>query len=85
MRLGEILQYFYVPIERIFDGTDQENSKKTRRKEWRKEKEENFTNVEVRILLCSPLVGNALRLLPYCNPPSGEPLVWNIPYNIICL
>ncbi len=78
----------YIPMERIFDGTNEENSKKqgknghirkiqknkeemdisgkfkkTRRKEWRKEKKENFTYVEVP-LLCSPLVGDALRLLP---------------------
>ncbi len=45
----------HVPMERFYDGTrsrkfentrrkgtDQENSKKTRRKEWRKEKEEIF-------------------------------------------
>jgi hypothetical protein len=25
--VGEILLYFYVPMERFFDGTDQENSK----------------------------------------------------------
>jgi hypothetical protein len=29
-------------MERFFDGTNQENSKKTTRKEWRKEKEENL-------------------------------------------
>jgi hypothetical protein len=32
--------------------------RKTRRKEWRKEKEEIFTYVEVPILMCSPSVGN---------------------------
>jgi hypothetical protein len=37
------------------------NSKnKTRRKEWKKEKEETFTYVEVPILMCSPWVGNML-------------------------
>ncbi len=52
--------------------------KQTRRKEWKKEKEEIysylfFTFVEVPILVCSPSVENALGLLPLCNPPSGEP------------
>jgi hypothetical protein len=47
--------------------------KKTRRKEWRKEKEEIFKYVEVPILVCSPSVRNALGLLPSCDPPSGEP------------
>jgi hypothetical protein len=58
-------------------GTDQEIKKKTRRKEWRKEKEETFTYVEVPILEC---VGNTLgplcvrnTLRPLCDPPSGEP------------
>jgi len=45
--------------ERVISG----KFKKTRRKEWRKEKEIFFTYVEVP-LLCSPLVGDALRLLP---------------------
>jgi hypothetical protein len=36
--------------------------KKTRRKEWRKEKEKNFTYMEVP-LLYSPMVGDALGLL----------------------
>ncbi len=75
----EIWLYFlcsHVPMERFFDGTDQENSKtqggkdrlgkfkKTRRKEWRKEKEEIVKYVEIPILVCSPLVRNALRLPP---------------------
>jgi hypothetical protein len=47
--------------------------KKTRRKEWRKEKEEISMYVEVPILVCSPWVGNTLGLPPSCNPPSGEP------------
>jgi hypothetical protein len=53
------------------------NSKKTRRKEWRKEKEENFffpiCGGSHSRVLCSPLVGNTLRLVPSCNPPSREP------------
>jgi hypothetical protein len=45
--------------------------KKTRRKEWRKEKEEIFMYVEV--LMCFPSVGNTLGVPPSCDPPSGEP------------
>ncbi len=84
----EIPLYFlcsHVPMERFFDGTDQENSKtqggkdrsgkfkKTRRKEWRKEKVEIVTYVEVPILVCSPSVGNTLGLPCSCETPSGEP------------
>ncbi len=73
-------------MERFFDGTDQENSKtkggkgqikriqkKQEGKEWRKEKEEIFMYVEVPILMCFPLVRNALGLPASCDPPSGEP------------
>jgi len=73
-------------MERFFDGTDQENSKtqegkgqirkiqkRKRKKEWRKEKEEIFTYAKGPIQVGSPLVGNALGLLPSCDPPSGEP------------
>jgi hypothetical protein len=39
--------------------------------------------VEVPILVCSPSVGNTLRLPLSCNPPSGEPtLCGNLPHNI---
>ncbi len=37
-----------------------EKLKKTRMKEWRKEKEENFGCVKVAIHECFPSVGNAL-------------------------
>jgi hypothetical protein len=43
--------------------------KKTRRKEWNKEKEEIFTHLEVPKLMYSPSVGNALRLPPFCDLP----------------
>jgi hypothetical protein len=33
---------------------------KTRRKEWRKEREEIFAYLDVPILMCSPLVGDTL-------------------------
>jgi len=35
--------------------------------------ERKSTYVEVPILVCSPSVGNALRLPPLCDSPSGEP------------
>jgi hypothetical protein len=78
--VGEILLYFYVPMfswKDFLDGTDQENSKtqggkgqirkiqkRKRKKEWRKEKEEIFTEGPIQV--GSPLVGNALGLLPSC-------------------
>jgi hypothetical protein len=70
----EILLYFYVPMERLFDGTDQENSKNMKGKNEGTKKKRFFFfcffcyGWEVPILVCSPLVGNTLRL-----PPSGEP------------
>jgi hypothetical protein len=70
--VGEIPLYFYVPMKRFFDGTDQDNSKKEKRKEWRKEKEEIFTDVEVPILVCSPSARNGLMLPPSCNLPLEE-------------
>ncbi len=44
----------HIQMEIFFDGTDQENSEKKRRKEWRKEKEEIFRYMEFSILVCSP-------------------------------
>ncbi len=44
----------HIQMEIFFDGTDQENSEKRRRKEWRKEKEEIFRYMEFSILVCSP-------------------------------
>jgi hypothetical protein len=51
---------------------------KTKRKEW-KEFFIIFMYVEVPILVCFPLVENALELLPSCDLPSREPLVWGPP------
>jgi hypothetical protein len=51
-------------------GTDQENFKKTRRKEWMKKKEKIFIYMEVPILMCSPSVGNTFGLLTSCYTPS---------------
>jgi hypothetical protein len=42
---------------------------KTRRKEWKKEKEEIFTYLQVPKLVYSPSVRNALRLPPFCDLP----------------
>jgi hypothetical protein len=73
--------YFYFLMERFFAGTDQEKFKNTRKKgkdqenskkQWRKEKQEIFTFVEVLILMCSVLVRHQ-GLPPSRNPPSGEP------------
>ncbi len=73
----------HIPMERFFDARDQKNSKtqggkvhirklkKTRRKEWRKEKEETVTYLEVPLQMCSRCVGNTLG--PSCDPRSGEP------------
>jgi hypothetical protein len=47
--------------------------RKTRRKDWRKEKEEILTCLEVPILVCYLSMGNTFWLPPSCEPPSGEP------------
>jgi hypothetical protein len=57
-------------------GTDQENAKN----QWRKEKQEIFTFLEVLILMCSASVRHQ-GLPPSCNPPSGEPTHTEPPYN----
>jgi hypothetical protein len=91
--VGEIPLYFYVPMKRFFDETDQDDSKtqggkgqirkiQKKGKEWRKEKEEIFTDVEVPILVCSPSARNALVLPPSCNLPLGElTRMGTSPYN----
>jgi hypothetical protein len=75
------------PMERFFDGMDQENSKtqggkggikriqknKKERKNGGKKTKRFFTYVEVPILMCFPSVGNALGLPASCDPPLGEP------------
>ncbi len=88
----------HVPMERFFDGTDQENSKtqggkgqisknfKTRRKEWRKEKK-RFWRRYVPILVCSPSVRKAREESPGATALM-QPSLWrthsygNLPYNI---
>ncbi len=70
----DFLMGWITKIEKQKEEMDKsEKFKKTRRKEWRKEKEEIVKYVEIPILVCSPLVRNALRLPPWCDPPSGEP------------
>jgi hypothetical protein len=73
--------------ERFFDGTDQENSKTTRRKgtdqENLKKQEGKNGGKKKKRFPCTwrfpysgvpiHMDGNALGLLPSCNPPSGEP------------
>jgi hypothetical protein len=53
--------------------------KKTRTTEWRKEREEIFAYLAVPILMCSPLVGDALGLPLWWYSPSREPTVWEPP------
>jgi hypothetical protein len=78
-------------MKRCFDGTDQENSKtqgekgpdqesskKQEGKNGGKKKKRFLLYVEVPILKCSSSFGNALRLPPLCNPPSGEPTCMRI-------
>ncbi len=73
--MGEIVLYFYVPMERFFDETDQENSKKHERKNGGTKKKRFFLyyffkNTDGRFPYSCVLhtVGNTLGL-----PPSGEP------------
>jgi hypothetical protein len=49
--------------------------KKTRRKEWRKEKEEIITYIEVPILMCSPSVEKH----PRATLPEENALIWEPP------
>jgi hypothetical protein len=61
----DFLMGWITKIEKHKEEMDKsEKFKKTRRKEWRKEKEEIVKYVEIPILVCSPLVRNALRLPP---------------------
>ncbi len=86
--VGEIPLYFYLPmfpwkdfltgwikkIQKHKEERDRSRKfKKTRRKEWRKEREEIFAYLEVPILMCSPLVGDAMGLPLWWDNPSGEP------------
>jgi hypothetical protein len=64
------------------------NFLKTRRKEWRKEKEEIFfekTYVEVPILVCFPSVRNTFKLSPLCDPPSGKPTHMGTSLTTYCI
>jgi hypothetical protein len=71
-------------MERFFDGMDHENSKTQgenghirkihkNKKERMEGKINKITYMEVPILICFPLVENALKLLPSCDPPSRKP------------
>jgi hypothetical protein len=93
--MGEIPLYFYFPMERFFDRTDQQNSKtqgrkgqirkiqKTRWKEWRKEKEKIFTFARVLILMCSASVGNTKGYCPRATSLGRTHSYENLPYNFI--
>ncbi len=83
--MEEIPLYFYFPMERIFDGTDQENSKtQGREAQIRKIQKNNMERMEERKrrdfyirggspthVFCISRQHQGLR--PSCNPPSGEP------------
>ncbi len=59
--MGEILLYFYVPhvpMERFFDGMDQENSKKQEGKNGGKKKKRFSIGGVFPILKCSPEEGS---------------------------
>jgi hypothetical protein len=56
--------------------------KKTRWKEWRKEKEEIFTFMEVLILICSALVGNTKGYHPCATFPQENPHIWEPPVEV---
>jgi len=89
--VGEIRLYFYIPkfpwkdflmrrIQKVQKHEESDragNFKKTRRKDWRKEKEELVQTL--RFPVYSPSVGNALRLLPLCDLPQENPLIWEPP------
>jgi len=74
MWLGEILLYFYVPMERIFDRTDEENSKtqggkgqirkiqKNKKERMEERKREEFY-IHGGSTFIFPMVGDALGLL----------------------
>jgi hypothetical protein len=77
--------YFYFPMERFFDGTDQENSKPQGRKaQIRKMKKNKMERMEERKRRDFYIHGGShthlfcigwqhQRLPPLCNRPSGEP------------
>ncbi len=59
------------------EATDQENSKKQEGKNGGKKKKKILHTL--RFPVYSPSVGNALRLLPLCDLPQENPLIWEPP------
>jgi len=55
---------------------------KKRWKEWRKQKENIFTFVEVLILMCSAWVGNTKGYHPCATLPQENPLIWEPPLQL---
>jgi hypothetical protein len=55
-------------MERFFDGTDQENSKETRKKEWRKEKEEIVTYNQIPLTYMHGSIVSLPSFLPSIHP-----------------
>jgi hypothetical protein len=58
------------------EGDKSGKFKKTRRKKLRKEREEIFAYVEVPILVCLPLVGDARGYHPGATLRQENPLIW---------
>jgi hypothetical protein len=85
----------HVPMNRFLDGMDQENSEKTRRKKWRKEKEEilfvfNYVHGGSQTHVFSCVLHRSGRHSGYCprvTLPQENPLVWEPPlqHNMVKL
>jgi len=80
-----IFSMSHVPMERFFDGTNQENSKNQERKNGGKKKGFFFVfNIHGGSHTHVFSIGwECPQLLPVCNPPLGEP-TWTgtSPYNL---
>jgi hypothetical protein len=76
----DFLMGWIMKIQKHKEARDKsEKFKKTRKKEWRKEKEEIVKYMEIPILVCSPSVGNAPGYHPDGTLPQENPLVWEPP------
>jgi hypothetical protein len=90
--VGEIRLYFYIPkfpwrdflmrrIQKVQKHKEESHRsgkfKKTRRKDWRKEKEEIFTYLEVPSVFS--IGWERPQLLSLCDLPQENPLIWEPP------
>jgi hypothetical protein len=68
-----IFLHSHVLMKRFFDGQIRK-IKKNKKETMEERKRRDFVmDLEVPTLVCSPSVGNGLRLLPSYDPPSGQP------------